>query len=355
VKGVLKDQQYSTRRLTRLYIVALCTIAFFALSGQAIIQYALYQQSSDARVINVAGRQRFLSLKLTMAVSGLVTPSDPIDRDSRISEIRTTLASFERERQGLMYGDPSLALPGGNSQTVMQLLTSIEPNFEAIKGAATDMLDRVDKDSAVSLQTPNAVLMPSVDIILAQEEGFVTTMDNTVSQYQHEAEDRVTRLRIIEIVLCTLTLSVLLLEGFFIFHPAVDKLEKSLSGLVKAEKQIVAHVEELERKNQELEVAFDEALAAHRKVMPHARVVALGRYQVQGSQGNYFDVESHQVNGTTVLECKCPMYRRSMICSHSLAAGSLHSALLRQASNYRQSNPNIWAAEARTDRTEKEG
>ena len=354
MKGVLKDQQYSTRRLTRLYIAALTTIAVLAIAGQALIQYSLYQQSSDARVVNYAGRQRYLSLKLTMAVCGLVIPTDPIDHDSRVSEVRDTLTTVAHERQGLMYGDPSLGLPGGNSPAVMQLLTSIEPNFEAIKAAVTEMLDRINKDNAIGIRTPPAVLTPYVDIVLAQEEGFATTMNTAASQYQQEAEDRVNRLRIIEITFCTLTLCVLMLEGKFVFHPAVSKLEKSLRDLVQAEKQVVMHLEELEHKNGELELAFDEAMIAHRKVMPHARVVALGRYQVQGSHGNYYDIESRQVNGTTVLECKCPMYNRGLICSHSLAAGSLHSALLRQSSGYRSVPSNPWSSSPDI-RSENEG
>src|SRR5206468_1198461 len=140
-------------------------------------------------------------------------------------------------------------------------------------------------------------------------------------------------LRIIEIVLCSLTLTVLLLEGRFVFHPAIGKLQKSLTALFRAEQQIVTQIEELEQKNTELELAFEEAMVAHRKVMPHARVIALGHYQVQGSQGNYYEVESREANGIMILACKCPMYRRNRICSHSLAAASLHSALLRQSHN----------------------
>jgi hypothetical protein len=330
VKGALQDVQHPTRRFARLYIIALSAIALFALTGQGVIQYALYQQSSDALVINMAGRQRYLSLKLTMAVCALIIPSDPFNQSERLQELQTTQSAFTRERHGLMYGDPSLGLPGNNSTTVMQLLTSIEPNFEAITGAATDMIDKINQDNAAGIKTSPAELTPDVNIVLAQEEGFATTMNTAVAQFQLEAQDRVTRLRIIEIVLCCLTLTVLLLEGSFIFHPAVNRLKKSVNDLIRAEKLVAAHAEELEHKNNELELAFEEAMAAHRKVMPHARVLAVGRYQVMSSRGTYFDVESKQVNDTMILECQCPMYTRNMICSHSLAAGSLHTALLRQ-------------------------
>src|SRR6266700_5501034 len=223
----------------------------------------------------------------------------------------------------------------------MQLFNSVEWKFQAIQSAVTQMLGRIDQGSALGIRTPSSALVPYVDTVLEQEEGFVATMDKTVAQYQHEAEDRVLRLRIIEIVLCSLTLSVLLMEGRFVFHPAISKLQKSLAALFQSEKQVMNQFEELEQKNNELELAFEEAMVAHRKVMPHARIIALGHYQVQGSQGNYHEVESHIINGTMILACKCPMYRRNRICSHSLAAASLHSALLRQSHNFSHDGPHF--------------
>jgi hypothetical protein len=349
VKFVLQHQQHSTQGLTRLYIIALSAIAICAIIGQVVIQSSLYQQSSDARKINYAGRQRFLSLKLTMSVSGLIIPSDPLDKNFRINEVRATLQTLEHEHHALIYGDASLGLPGDNSDAVMQLFNSVEWKFQAIQSAATQMLARIDHDHALDIKTPSSALVPYVDTVLEQEEGFVATMDKTVAQYQHEAEDRVLRLRITEIVLCSLTLAILLLEGLFVFHPAISRLQKSLAALFQAEKQVMAQFEELEQKNNDLELAFEEAMVAHRKVMPHARIVALGHYQVQGSQGNYHEVESQVIDGTMVLTCRCPMYRRNRICSHSLAAASLHSALLRQAHNFPQYTTNFSSSDVKRE------
>src|SRR5712664_4089120 len=170
-----------------------------------------------------------------------------------------------------------------------------------------------------------------------------------------EAQDRVTRLRVIEIVLCCLTMTVLMLEGSFVFHPAVKRLKTSMIDLIQAEKKISAHVEELEQKNSELGLAFEEAMVAHRKVMPHARVIAVGRYQVMSSRGNYFDVESKQINDTMILECQCPMYKRNMICSHALAAGSLHTALLRQKQAHHSSSSSPLPFPGQQARKQKEG
>ena len=52
-------------RLSRLYLLALTLIALSAIGSQFLIQYYLQNQLGDAKVINMAGRQRMLSQKLT--------------------------------------------------------------------------------------------------------------------------------------------------------------------------------------------------------------------------------------------------------------------------------------------------
>ncbi len=336
MKLTLQEQQFSARRLSRLYITALSAIALLAILGQLLIQFSLFQQSSDAGVINIAGRQRMLSQKLTKGALALLATSDLTARRDHVEEVRTTLTLWVRSHTGLQHGDAQLGLSGNNSDAVTKLFVVIQPNFQAMVDAAQQFLATVDQDQAKPAATLNAEIMPSLQTLLTQEPTFLTGMDAIVSQYQQEAEARVAQLKLIELALLSLTLLVLLLEGFLVFRPAIQRLSKSVADLVQAEQQIAARTKELEQKNTELELAFSEAMAAHRKVMPHARVVAFGHYQVQGSQGNYYDVSGCQVNGALQLACECLMYRRNLICSHSLAAATLHSALIRQQSSSRR-------------------
>jgi hypothetical protein len=333
MRFALKEPQFSTHRFKKLYIMALSMIALLAIIGQAVVQYALYQQTGDALVINLAGRLRMNSQRMCKASAALLIPSDPLGHPAHIQEIRDALPKWTAIHDGFLYGNDQMGLSGHNSDAVTRLLTSVEPNYQAMKGAFTHILTVYDQDQSVEKTPTNSELTPDVDTILAQEPAYLTGVDNTVTQLQHESEEKVARLKIIEITLLILTLTTLTLESFLVFRPAVQKLNKSYTALVEAEEQLSVYVSELERKNSELELAFSEAMAAHRKVMPHARVIAFGRYQVQGSHGSYYNVASHEFEGTLMLECECPMYRRNLICSHSLAAATLHSALLRQPRN----------------------
>jgi hypothetical protein len=48
------------RRLAKLYVAALCAAALLSIVTQILVQHALSQQPSNARFINLAGRQRML-------------------------------------------------------------------------------------------------------------------------------------------------------------------------------------------------------------------------------------------------------------------------------------------------------
>ena len=58
----------SFKNLRRLYIFALLTIAITVLLSQLLIQYNLHSQLSDSKIINISGKQRMLSQKLTKEI-----------------------------------------------------------------------------------------------------------------------------------------------------------------------------------------------------------------------------------------------------------------------------------------------
>jgi hypothetical protein len=84
--------------------------------------------------------------------------------------------------------------------------------------------------------------------------------------------------------------------------------------------------EKAERLKVERILALNEALTSNEQVKPHARVLALGHYQVRDSQGAYYNVYHHEVGNQQTFECECPHYQRHAICQHSLAAAALHTA-----------------------------
>src|SRR5258708_19848012 len=145
-------------------------------------------------------------------------------------------------------------MPGNNSDEIKNLFSVIEPNYQAMLSAASGLLSVVDKEQSGVNQ--HSTRDPFVQAILAQEAGFLVGMNQIVSQYQTEAEARVATLRTTELILCGITLTVLLLEGSFVFRPTAYKLNQTIAEIIALERA------NAEQKNQ-LEAGIQLILQTH--------------------------------------------------------------------------------------------
>jgi nitrate/nitrite-specific signal transduction histidine kinase len=309
------------------YIIALSTVALLALLGQVVIQWSLQQQSSDALVINIAGRQRMLSQRLSKAALTLAVFPDAQAQQQNANELRAVVALWQRSQEGLQRSDPQLGLPGNNSTRVKQLFAVIDPEYRAMLQASHSLLTLVDNAQPATVSATQ--YMPFIQTILNAQAGFLSGMDRIVTQYQQEAEDHLSRQRYIEFTLFGLTLLVLLLEGLFVFRPAVRRLRQTIADLLQAHQRITRA--EMTRKRAERILALNEALAASQSNKPHARIVALNHYQVRDKEGIYYNVYHREIDGKLIFACECPQYQDQMICAHSLTAAALHSVAGLQA------------------------
>jgi nitrate/nitrite-specific signal transduction histidine kinase len=254
IMNMFTSQSSPTRRLTIFYICALCSVALLAILGQVIIQMSIQQQTNDAFIINIAGRQRMLSQKISKDALILETVTDPTMRTVRIQELQQAVALWEQSQQGLQNGDVKQGLPSTTSTSIKQLFNAIEPNYEAVLSASKSLLATFNQHPEASLQ-----LASYVDTILAQEGPFLTGMNQIVSQYQAEADGRVASLRTTELILLGITLVVLVVEGSFVFRPTAQKLEQTIADIVALQRAIA-------QQKQELESGIEQILQTHVQV-----------------------------------------------------------------------------------------
>jgi hypothetical protein len=248
-----------TRRLTTLYIVALCAIALLAISGQTLVQLSLKQQVNDAHIVNIAARQRMLSQKLSKAALALYFASTRDEQNKRIEEVRSGAALWKVSSEGLQNGSAQLDLPGNNSPEVQRLFTVIKPQYERMLVAFADLTSTAQKDQPLPIAVFRTDISPLISVILANEADFLIGQNNIVTQYQNESEARVNRLRIIEGTLLGLTLLVLLLEGTLVFRPTVKKLDQTIIDIVLLERAAA-------QRKQELEMGIEQLLQTHVQV-----------------------------------------------------------------------------------------
>jgi signal transduction histidine kinase len=122
--------------------------------------------------------------------------------------------------------------------------------------------------------------------ILTHERAYLQAMDRIVFQYDAEAIQRVNTSQRIEIILLISTLVVLLLEGIFIFRPAVAQTRHTIQLLVNSEQQTKQVNEELLQANQSLEETKEALLIAttqkHKQEMDEQKLRS--SYLIEGQE-----------------------------------------------------------------------
>lgn len=206
------------RVLTFRYLGALLVVAGLLVAGQTVIHQLLARQRGDARVINLAGRQRMLSQRLCMLTLALEADTGDAAQATR-SELRRTANEWEASQAALQAGRPETGLPGDNSPVVRALFAQIAGDHRAMLAAARTAAARADGE-----RRPDAVRA-----VREHQDAFLSGMDRIVAEYEHEAGERIARLRRLELGLLGLALLVFVLEGAFVFRPAVAGLRRHLA------------------------------------------------------------------------------------------------------------------------------
>jgi methyl-accepting chemotaxis protein len=99
--------------------------------NSAIILFVVQQQKANGRAINLAGRQRMLSQKMSKESFYLVNTSIKTEQQKIISDIKNTSVLFDRTLTGLISGDNEQGLKPCKDKNVLQKLDEVKDLWTA--------------------------------------------------------------------------------------------------------------------------------------------------------------------------------------------------------------------------------
>lgn len=229
----IKDQPTTAnlnfKKLKRMYLFALVTIAITVLLSQLLIQSNLKSQLHDSRLINISGKQRMLSQKLVKEILVYTTTTDSTRKNSELQKITATFSTWKNTHFALKDGDDDLHFPKESSLKIENLYRQIQPHFDAIVAATNDLIASEN----------NVVQSKNVATILDNESAFLSKMNQIVGQYEKEALEKVRLQRNTEYGILSFTLFLLLLEFLFIFKPTTQRIELLIAKLLSSEKKAI--------------------------------------------------------------------------------------------------------------------
>lgn len=213
------------RQLQRRFLLGICAVGVLATLNQLIVQPWLIRLTSDAPVINVAGRQRMLSQKLAKSALQLAAtwPDDEASSDNgtpaaqeALQELSKAVQEWATAHRGLQFGDASLGLPANGNAKIGRAFEDLEPHFGRMRDAAL----RLQREAA-----DPEVRRAAVATILSEEREYLPRMHAIVGLFEADARDRITVLQRAGWVILGVILLLLAALSRFAIRPVLRAVE----------------------------------------------------------------------------------------------------------------------------------
>jgi len=234
-------------------ILAALLLTLCAVAVLFVLDYlALKTLHRDARLLNVAGRQRMLSQRLSKAAASIQLARSANEVSALRRETGDTLEEWKTFHEALRRRDPRLNLQGSNSPEIVAMFEGIESQYQAMMEAG-GRLSRGKVDAHSSSVAVNG--WQECQQILEHEASYLTGMDRIVTTYQQEAQRRIRTSQQFKAIATLLAIVAIVALGFLVFQ-RTSQLERAL-------RQLGDEMAESNRANQALQESEERfALAA---------------------------------------------------------------------------------------------
>ena len=245
------------KKLSVTYIIALSIIAVLVLIGTFVVHNGVSNLAEDATAINVAGRQRMLSQKMTKATLTMQQSTDVATFNASKKELREALDLFTKSHTAIQLGSEVIGLSEPTlSEQSKTLFKEINPTFEALKAAVGNITKLNFSDDA---DANSSAFQQSMPILLQNEGAFLKTMNAIVTQFETESGSRISTLNIIVYAVTGSILITLFLLAVLFFQPIVASIQKFITDIQTAN-------DKLKETEAEILKSSEKALEANEKM-----------------------------------------------------------------------------------------
>ncbi len=246
----------SSLKTKLLGAVGMLLVIVWVLASGSI--YLLDAQETDGAVVNIAGRQRMLSQKMTK--EALTLTWLPGDREGALKQLTATMELFDRSAKGLLEGDPQLGLPPTTDPAIRQKMLEVQDLWERLRQGLSQL---------ATLDPASPGFRESMDQALKTNLTLLTAMNSAVEMYAAQAGHKVATLKIIlwfGLALASLVFTAVWLGfNFQVVKPVrgmLGALSRGAHELERAAQTIAASGQQLSLSTASQAAALEEASAS---------------------------------------------------------------------------------------------
>lgn len=220
---------------TKTYVVALSLVATLSVGAYFTMHRVMDTLRHKAAVINVSGRQRMLSQRISL-YSEYLAQAKVAERDELREKLMDLVDQFSNAHHSLAKGSVDLGTP---------IAAAREIYFQS-----PQLLDRDVEEFILSVYSLLKVeasgtqkFSPDLKKIRELQSRMLPKLDLAVAANQAESEAQVATLQKIETLILFFTLALLLIEAGFIFRPMVRSISRLLRAAADARETAVRATE----------------------------------------------------------------------------------------------------------------
>lgn len=260
------------------------TLAIVA--SQILIQRTISDSKTDSRIINVSGRQRMLSQKITKSALKLPLAKTKEEFNRTKSELTDAARLWTESHQALKFGNEQLDVSEMNKSVFLErLFTQIQPYIESIDEAVLQ-LDQFSYQQVHEGETP-AEMEEAIQVISDNEKDFLKLMNDITFEYDRIASAKVEKLSTSEYYLLAGTMLLILLEAFFIFRPMVKTSKRKDHVISEFNDYVQQSISALGQTHQEKELADNIIAEANEKIEALSTVNNNLRKRIKQTKSEY--------------------------------------------------------------------
>lgn len=219
------DTLSHTRQLTVRHFLFLGVLGLLAVLGAVLVEQEGRQLRQYARLISTAGQQSMLSQTLSKEVLLLVATPEGTAREPVLARIKDAVHRWQNSHEALKQSDPVFGASSTNSAEVMQMFGWLDAPYRAMLQALRG-LTKPPGNSPAAMD-----VSALVEQILAHEQSYLKVMSDIARQYERESLARQNLRDQLYVGLIICLLGVLLLQGFVVLRPALERIEQGIGEL----------------------------------------------------------------------------------------------------------------------------
>ena len=217
------------------YLFFITTIVLSIILAVLFFQNRIDILTSDVHLINIAGRQRMLSQRISKHVFAINLDQGVIANKVYLDSLKGLTSEWQKNQNYLIAANKDLP----NSDKIDDLFNASRPSTTKLLNAALKILDN-----------PNSpdILGSSINTIRQEESPVLTSMNNIVLEYQNTAEKNLSDLYSITYLVALIVAMVIIGQFALVFLPLIKKLKEKSNSLQLANIALETSNKEIQEK-----------------------------------------------------------------------------------------------------------